>query len=142
MKNILLLLTMISSTILLVGCTGHTNGSANKQKSNYNQIAFKCDAVKYRQHHPYHTSIKNISIGDTLVFTEYGSCSAYMTTVISVNKKNQSFTVEDEQHNKVKLKLNKNGNIIGDDQSAQEKLSSKYFVLGFIKSHGMFEEAL
>ena len=135
--------------IFLMGCANHPphqssdkkSAESNNNPNKFNRIQFKCSAINYREKNPFTTSITDISVGDTLVFATYGSCTAAMTTIIKVNEKDKSFITKEPEGKKIKLRINAKGKIIGENPLATEMLAKKYFTLGIIKSHSMFQEA-
>jgi PBP1b-binding outer membrane lipoprotein LpoB len=142
MKKIITSLALIS-TLALTGCSHDSNKKSAPKKMNnpaqYHQIEFKCSAMKYREEHPYKTTIKDITKGDTLVFATYGSCAAQMTSVMSVDDKNNTFEVAGSEF-KVKLKLNSNGKIVYATEIAEDTIQNKYYALGIIKAITMFQQ--
>ncbi len=133
--------SLLLTIIALTGCTTTSKPNSDDDPNQYNQIKFKCSAIDYRKEHPFQTNIKDIAVGDTLVFATYGSCSARMATVIEVDKQNNSFVIENTDNERIMLKINDKGIIVGENQSATDILAKKYFSLGIIKSYTLFTQA-
>lgn len=132
---------LILTIATLTGCTTTPTSNNDNEPNQYNRIKFKCSAIDYRKEHPFKTNIKDIAVGDTLVFATYGSCSARMATVIHVDPSNNSFVVENTGGEGIKLKVNQEGIISGENMTATEILAKKYFSLGIIKSYTLFTQS-